>query len=367
MSSNPLALALEQAYKRYLNKKTNPFTRECDKEFLLQVFDISKDSSNCDAEIKDMIEQQKALANSHLIPAFFTKTNAFTKDHSKNHLDKILSVTDDKKAWDKKLKIPMLNAVQRAPYQLIISNGKFYQQKNHCFELFDSSQYGSHDKRGFVAFTMNLNGEIHCFNHNFKQGLTTIVHSSMNHGEPVFMAGEMKIIKGEVKAISNYSGHYCPSFDHLLRFCQYLQERKIKLSDYLNLISHQDKQIFNFKTIKEQKENLFENISKRSQSYQADARFTLEFGLRAKRKALIKKYQDKLNMLKKCSPISIKECTIEIKALTQEILTENETLSINHYKNKNNGRLHLTLSKILRELEEKQQEHHDFTLTARMW
>ncbi len=98
---------------------------------------------------------------------------------------------------------------------------------NYGLELspFSSSFFKSHKKDGWVAFVKNSEGEIFASSHNMN-----FLHSSFMQGGPVRFAGEMKIAKGgKLLAVSNYSGHYLPDFNHLQDLARYFDKRKVDL------------------------------------------------------------------------------------------------------------------------------------------
>ena len=44
------------------------------------------------------------------------------------------------------------------------------------------------------------------------------------------MAGEMKVVNGRIKELSNKSGHYKPTQEHLDKFLTWLEEKNVALN-----------------------------------------------------------------------------------------------------------------------------------------
>ena len=113
---------------------------------------------------------------------------------------------------------------ERAKYELTIYHGQFYQHG----VLFDSGWKKSHKKRGFVAYTLNVQGEISVFEHTEKEG--DLTHASTNAGAPVVAAGELSIEKGMLKAITTHSGHYRPTLFNVYRMLQHLSSKGVDIT-----------------------------------------------------------------------------------------------------------------------------------------
>lgn len=98
----------------------------------------------------------------------------------------------------------------------------------HRHHLFSTKNMIAHGKKGYAAFTLNINGELSVFNHKCtKDG---IAHSSMNAGAPVISAGELMIHNGRLISINTFSGHYEPSLYSQLRILDHFSRRGIDLS-----------------------------------------------------------------------------------------------------------------------------------------
>lgn len=78
---------------------------------------------------------------------------------------------------------------------------------------------------GVEIFVVGIDGDIHMTSHAIGQ----YHHSSVLDGGDVAMAGEMKVDKGKIVWLSDKSGHYVPSLDHLLQFLHRLKKDGVKL------------------------------------------------------------------------------------------------------------------------------------------
>lgn len=152
-------------------------------------------------------------------PGLFSEYETFKAENQQHFLQTNIS-----------LKAYYLNQNQREEFRLHLVDGHFYafSRNNGGITLrpYSSQTFRSHAKNGWVACVMNLRGEIFASSHNERY-----LHSSFMSGGPVLFAGEMKIgSKGELLAVSNYSGHYLPNFINLQDFARHLSKRKVDLS-----------------------------------------------------------------------------------------------------------------------------------------
>ncbi|HEU4676490.1 MAG TPA: hypothetical protein VFS29_10900, partial [Motilibacteraceae bacterium] len=85
----------------------------------------------------------------------------------------------------------------------------------------DTSNSATHFSGGGVEiFVVGVDGDIHLHSHAIGQ----YHHSSLLAGGDVAMAGEMRVVKGKIEWLSDKSGHYVPSLDHLLQFLHRLKK-----------------------------------------------------------------------------------------------------------------------------------------------
>ncbi|MFZ4077624.1 MAG: hypothetical protein ACOYKA_06535 [Legionellaceae bacterium] len=136
----------------------------------------------------------------------------------------MLKVNERSKKLDAKEHTIYLTPQERSKHRVLIVDGHF---KQHG-KLLDTSKKISHGKKGFVAYTLNAKGELSVFEHHGMRD--RMAHSSMNAGSPVVAAGELKIEKGVLKAITSHSGHYQPSLFHMYRALEYLSNQGVDIS-----------------------------------------------------------------------------------------------------------------------------------------
>jgi hypothetical protein len=91
----------------------------------------------------------------------------------------------------------------------------------------DTSNSATHFSGGGVEiFVVGVDGDIHLHSHAIGQ----YHHSSLLNGGDVAMAGEMKVVNGTIEWLSDKSGHYVPSLDHLLQFLHRLKKDRVPLN-----------------------------------------------------------------------------------------------------------------------------------------
>ncbi|MCW8471702.1 hypothetical protein OQJ19_13755 [Fluoribacter gormanii] len=247
-----LATRLDQAWADYKNNSLSKKDRLKALDFMIYVFDIKK-FSNEKNELNKLLtnlmeEREKKKQNDpDYIPMLTRGTYQFesnrvleattrSKVSSQADIQKafdaseLLDVNQKSKSIDRTHGTTYLTPEQRAEYRIEIHNGLLHKEGT----FFDSSKLSAHGKPGFVAFTLNVNGELSAFEHLFvrrdKQG-RKLAHSSMNAGAPVLVAGEMEIKNGKLISINTHSGHYQPSLYSISRFLEYLSERGVDISE----------------------------------------------------------------------------------------------------------------------------------------
>lgn len=144
----------------------------------------------------------------------------------------LLDVTYKSKQLDTKYSIKEFTPMQRAEVRVHIHKGKFLKNR----QAFSTTNMISHFKPEFASYTLNANGELSIFNH--QKGSDSIAHSTMNAGSPVVAAGELKIINGQLKGITTYSGHYEPSLFNVYRLLEYFTQHKISIEDTMVYTYH---------------------------------------------------------------------------------------------------------------------------------
>jgi len=68
----------------------------------------------------------------------------------------------------------------------------------------------------------NIHASTHAIGYKHHSSLLTAAHTAA--------AGEMKVEKGELKWISNKSGHYTPAVQHFIQVLHFLQKKGIDLA-----------------------------------------------------------------------------------------------------------------------------------------
>ena len=119
-------------------------------------------------------------------------------------------------------KTEFFDARQRDMLRVLIRKGNFVTSEG---QLFDTSESISKNKKGFAAFTLNVNGEFSVFQHRFQE-VDGVAHSSINAASPVFCAGEVRIEKGKLLTITDRSGHYAPSLYNIYKALDYLKNKE---------------------------------------------------------------------------------------------------------------------------------------------
>jgi ankyrin repeat protein len=135
---------------------------------------------------------------------------------------KILTVNEVSRAGDVKDKNLFFSAIKRDSYRVLISGGElFFLKKLDLDKKCDTSEFVSHGKKGYAAFTVNTNGELSVFSH---VALDKVVHSSLNSGAPLLFAGEAKITDGIPRVLHQHSGHYTPSVWSMFEMLKYFKQ-----------------------------------------------------------------------------------------------------------------------------------------------
>ncbi|PWY55918.1 hypothetical protein DGG96_09290 [Legionella qingyii] len=247
-----LAKRLDLAWADYNNQFLSKNARLKALDFMIYVFDITKFSTNkngLNQLLKNLMDEResKKQNNPNYIPMLSNGIYQFESDRVLQatpiskvsaHADiqkafdagELLDVNQGSKQIDRSWGTTYLTPEQRAEYRIEIHNGLLHKKGR----VFDSSELIAHNKPGFVAFTLNANGELSAFEHLGVQEdkqRRKLAHSSMNAGAPVLAAGEMEIKNGKLISINTYSGHYKPSLYSVARFLEYLSDRGVDISE----------------------------------------------------------------------------------------------------------------------------------------
>jgi hypothetical protein len=127
--------------------------------------------------------------------------------------------------WPGGRPVTYLDDSARAEYRLSVQDGKLYDADG---DPFDTSAATTHwSGQGRAIFVMDENGNIYASN---RQVVGEFHHSSLLGGAPVAGAGELEVSNGELRLISNNSGHYLPSRAMTQRVLDVLASRGIDVS-----------------------------------------------------------------------------------------------------------------------------------------
>jgi len=135
----------------------------------------------------------------------------------------------------KRLRVKYLKGAEKNKYE--VKGGNPLKQ-GETEEIFDTSKSKTvFSGAGYAIFVMTSRGKIYAAHH--KEGL--FHHSSFLAGQDVASAGEMKVINGSLKEITNKSGHYLPTKRHLYFALQELKTRNVKLQGVKVFLLNKDK------------------------------------------------------------------------------------------------------------------------------
>lgn len=101
--------------------------------------------------------------------------------------------------------------------------GKLYRSGGEAVDTSKSSTF--HSGNGAEVFVASGKGELHMASHQIGK----YHHSSLLAGDKVSVGGEMKVVGGAIDWISNKSGHYQPTREHLVQFVHWLGKDGIDL------------------------------------------------------------------------------------------------------------------------------------------
>lgn len=244
---------IDHAYQVYKDTKSHYLDKIIAQEFLIYSLDIQHPEKKLNLKIKTAMNLRASLKESYpdFIPGRspipidilnpvsrknISKTTAFKKTSNSElqslfEQSEILDVVTKAKIKDqggrrkKKKKTVFYNYLERDAFRVDIHNGLFHQLGSRV-----STQHSvSHGKKGFAAFTLDINGELSVFPH-VNHDATGIAHSSLTGGKPVFCAGEIKIDDGKLQALTTYSGHYRPTLYNMYKLLSYFENRGVDVT-----------------------------------------------------------------------------------------------------------------------------------------
>ncbi|MBA2648658.1 MAG: hypothetical protein H0U75_03485 [Legionella sp.] len=238
--SGSLSHRIDQAWTIYKNKHSDLVTMKDAQQFLCFAYDIQYNPETpAVLEYLMLKKQKRSFMNPEFIPGksphhlpfnpakvMLTKTYVSGKSTIPNiefamRQRELLDVNENSKDMDRAKNTKEFSSSERSVFQVHIHDGLF---KKHG-TLADTSTMSSHGRKEFAAFTLNKDGELNLFNHF--NGKDKILHSSLNAGVPIVMAGEIKIINGVLKAITTYSGHYVPTIFNVERIIEHFSKQNI--------------------------------------------------------------------------------------------------------------------------------------------
>jgi len=117
------------------------------------------------------------------------------------------------------------NEEEQKQSTVVVKDGRLYRAGGELVDTGKSSTFFSGN--GVEIFVASESGEIHMASHKVGK----YHHSSLLAGAQVSLGGEMKVTAGRIDWISNKSGHYTPSKDHLVQFLHWLGKDGMDLND----------------------------------------------------------------------------------------------------------------------------------------
>src|SRR5262249_36345001 len=99
--------------------------------------------------------------------------------------------------------VEYLDPTARQAFRLVIKDGKVYDASGKLFDTATGATVHSGDGR--AIFVMDAEGSFYASKF---QEVGKFHHSSLLAGEPAAAAGELGVVKGEIKVLSDRSGHY---------------------------------------------------------------------------------------------------------------------------------------------------------------
>lgn len=119
--------------------------------------------------------------------------------------------------------VKYLSEKERASFRLKFRDGKIYDASG---KPFDTSGGSTVHSSGRAIFVMDAHG---LFYASTQHEVGRFHHSSFLAGAPVAAAGEIEVRHGELKLISDKSGHYRPGRKFIEQALEQLKREKLKL------------------------------------------------------------------------------------------------------------------------------------------
>ncbi|MCP2295811.1 hypothetical protein APR11_002229 [Nocardia amikacinitolerans] len=122
--------------------------------------------------------------------------------------------------------VKYLTEEERKAYQLFVRDGKIYDANGNLFDT--SAASTAHSPGGGRAiFVMDENGNMYA---STRHAVGEFHHSSFLGGKPVAGAGELQVVNGELKLITDQSGHYKPAQEYTQQVISNLQGQGVQLN-----------------------------------------------------------------------------------------------------------------------------------------
>lgn len=118
------------------------------------------------------------------------------------------------------------NADKQNLTMIVFHGGRLYTDNAHTTPLDTSKMSTFFSGPGYAIYVMGKGGSIHVDAH----AVGHRHHSSLLAGAKVAGAGELKVVDGWLRFLSNKSGHYQPSVLHLLQVLHILQKNQVQMN-----------------------------------------------------------------------------------------------------------------------------------------
>jgi len=122
--------------------------------------------------------------------------------------------------------VDYLDAARRQAYKLTIKDGKIYDREGKLFDTSDAST--EHTDNPAAIFVMDEFGDFYA---SKTHSAGSFHHSSLLAGTPVAAAGEFVVINGELRLLSDRSGHYRPKLEFTQQALDSFKRQGVNLSN----------------------------------------------------------------------------------------------------------------------------------------
>jgi hypothetical protein len=113
--------------------------------------------------------------------------------------------------------------------KITVTGGKLIRANGNPVDTADSVTFQK--GLGWEIFVMSPTGDIHMESHKIGK----YHHSSLLAGADVASAGMMQVENGDIRELSNHSGHYAPGVEHVRQILQRLSKQGVPLTFNLNI------------------------------------------------------------------------------------------------------------------------------------